>query len=52
MRIHQVFHVSLPEPAPDNAELLQNVEREPEEEFEVEEIQGIRKLKNQWKYLV
>jgi hypothetical protein len=38
MRIHPIFHVSLLEPAPDNAKLETNIETEPEQEYEVEEI--------------
>jgi hypothetical protein len=39
-KLHPVFHISLLEPAPENAELAMNVEiaEETENEYEVEEI--------------
>ena len=51
MRIHPVFHKKLLEPAPQEAELLQDVELE-DDEYVVEEVKDLRKIKGQWKYLV
>ena len=51
MRIHPVFHVSLLEPAPQNAELETEVELE-NDEYEVEEILDHQKFGRQQKYLV
>jgi hypothetical protein len=52
MRIHPVFHVSLLEPAPHDALLETDIEVEPEQDFEVEEILDKKKINGQWKYLV
>jgi hypothetical protein len=45
MRIHLVFYVKLLEPAPLNAKLLEDVEIEPEEEFKVKAIVGLKKFR-------
>ena len=51
-RLHPVFHVNLLEPAPPDIQVMEELELEPEEEFEVESIQGLQKFGRQWKYLV
>jgi len=53
MKIHPIFHVSLLEPAPPNAELAQDITIESDDvDYEVEEIKDLRKFGRQWKYLV
>jgi hypothetical protein len=52
MRIHPNFHVSLLEPAPQNAPLDRDAEAEEDREHEVEEIRDLQKFGRQWKYLV
>lgn len=51
MRIHPVFHKSLLEPAPENAEIATEIELE-DDEYEVEEVVDLKKFGRQWKYLV
>lgn len=53
-RIHPVFHVSLLEPAPKNAEIATNVEieDETENEYEVEEILNCDRISGRPHYLV
>ena len=46
MRIHNVFHKKLLEPAPQNAELAKDVELE-DDEYVVEEIKDLRKIGSQ-----
>jgi hypothetical protein len=54
MRIYPIFHISLLEPAPENAKLETDLEIEPDDnqEYEVEEILDQRKIRNQQQYLV
>lgn len=53
MRIHNRFHVSLLEPAPDNAKLQQQCEtEETEPEYEVEKILQVRKKGRLREYLI
>ena len=51
MRIHPVFHKSLLELAPENAELETKIELE-DEDYKVESIKSLEKFGRQWKYLV
>lgn len=53
-KLHPVFHISLLEPAPNNAELATNVEieEETEDEYEVEQILADRWHENQQQLLV
>lgn len=52
-KLHTVFHISLLEPAPDNAELATNVELEDtEDEYKVERILSDRWYNNQQQLLV
>ncbi|USP73296.1 Reverse Transcriptase [Curvularia clavata] len=51
MRIHNVFHKKLLEPAPPEAELMDDIELE-DDEYTVEEIKDLQKIGGQWKYLV
>ena len=53
MRIHPVFHISLLEPAPQNAKPDNTIEIEDEDpEYEVEEILDSRIINNNIEYLV
>ena len=45
MRIHPVFHKKLLEPAPQNAELLQDIELE-DDEYVIEEVKDLQKIKS------
>ncbi|KAL6155406.1 hypothetical protein ACJBU6_05630 [Exserohilum turcicum] len=51
MKVHPVFHKKLLEPAPQDAELAEDIELE-NDEYIVEEVKDLRKIRRQWKYLV
>ena len=53
-KLHPVFHISLLEPAPENAELAMNVEieEETENEYEVEKILKTKRISGKPHYLV
>jgi transposase InsO family protein len=53
-RLHSVFHISLLEPAPENAKIATNVqiEEESEDEYEVEEILDRQRISGKPHYLV
>lgn len=53
-KIHPVFHVSLLEPAPENAKLAENVEieEETEQEYEVEKILEYKRVNGKPYYLI
>ena len=53
MKIHPIFHVSLLEPAPENAELIDRLEVESDQNiYEVESIMDSRQHNNRLEYLV
>src|SRR5438270_6531071 len=52
MRIHSVFHISLLEPAPQNAKLQTQIEIEPDEEYEVEKILDAKQEGQRMEYLI
>ena len=51
-RLHPVFHISLLEPAPQNAQTAENIEIEDDDEYEVEKILKQKRVNGQPFYLV
>ncbi|KAH7562161.1 reverse transcriptase [Bipolaris maydis] len=51
MKVHPIFHKKLLEPAPQDAELAEDIELE-NDEYMVEAVKDLRKIGRQWKYLV
>ena len=52
MRIHSVFHISLLEPAPQNAKLQTQIKIEPNKEYKVEKILDAKQEGQQIEYLI
>lgn len=50
--LHPVFHISLLEPAPQNAQIVENIEIEEDDEYKVEKILRHKQVKGQPFYLV
>ena len=50
--LHPVFHISLLEPAPQDAQTVENVEIEEDDEYKVEKILRHKQVKGQPFYLV